>query len=70
MLRRFRAWLLRRDRRTEAQRAMVVIILSWIGGALGLLLALLGLFIHDWNGALQGVAILVLAIAVRFREPS
>lgn len=70
MWRHFRAWLLRRDRRTEAQRAMVVIILTWIGGALGLLLALLGLFIHDWNGVLQGVAILVLAIAVRFREPS
>ena len=64
-MRRWRLWFIRRDLRTETQRAMVVVLLVWLAVALGAFVGVWSVLMqHSWNGVLQGVALVVLALAI------
>ena len=68
-MRSLKHWLTNPDPHAEAQRALIVLILAWTGGGLGVFVALWSTLIHSMTGLLQGVALVVFAIAVRLQEP-
>ena len=68
-MRSLKRWLTNSDPHAEAQRALIVLVLVWTGGGLGVFVALWSTLIHSVTGLLQGVALVVFAIAVRLQEP-
>ena len=63
-------WLIRRDARTETQRAVVLVFLTWLGGALGVFVIVWSLLTQQWAGVMQGSAISLLAVTIILSGPS
>ncbi len=68
-MKRLRDWLTRPDAETDLKRAQVAVLLSWFGCALGGFLAVWGAVIHSMGSVMQGLALVVLALAVMLKEP-
>ena len=68
-MRSLKQWLTSSDPHAEAQKAIVVLVLAWLGGSLGAFIVLWSALTHSLSGLLQGVALVVFAIAVRLQEP-
>ena len=62
-------WLTSPDPHVDTQRAIVVLVLVWFGGVLGAFVILWSALTHSFGGIMQGVALVVFAVAVRLREP-
>lgn len=69
MWHRMRQWFVRRDIQSETQRAGVALILAWVGTALGAFLAIWGIVAGSIGSILQGLAMVILGLAVAFRNP-
>ena len=63
-MRRCWGWLTRSSAQADTQRAVAALLLVWFGGALGAFLGVFSLVTQEWGGVLQGVALVVLALAV------
>ena len=63
-------WLIRRDARAETQRAVVLVLLTWLGGALGIFVIIWSLLTQQWAGVMQGGAISLLAVTIILSGPS
>lgn len=68
-MRSLKQWLTSSDPHVEAQKAMVVLVLAWLGGSLGAFIVLWSALTHSLSGLLQGIALVVFAIAVRLQGP-
>lgn len=67
-MRRWREWWQRHDARTDTQKAVVAVLLTWFGGALGLMVAIVSAVTHDMVGVLEGLALVGLAVSVDIRS--
>ena len=63
-------WLIRRDARTETQRAVVLVLLTWLGGTLGVFVIIWSVLTQQWAGVMQGGAISLLAFTLIMGGPS
>lgn len=68
MMRRWRDWWRRHDTQTDTQKAVVAVLLTWFGGALGLMVAIVSAVTHDIVGVLEGLALVGLAVSVDIRS--
>ena len=63
-------WLTRRNAQADVQRAMVAVLLAWLGGAIGAFLLVWSVVTQAWGGVLQGIALIVVAIAIQLQGSS
>ncbi len=68
MMHRWRDWWRRHDTQTDTQKAVVAVLLTWFGGALGLMVAIVSAVTHDIVGVLEGLALVGLAVSVDIRS--
>ena len=68
MMQRWRDWWQRHDTQTDTQKAVVAVLLTWFGGALGLMVAIVSAVTHDMVGVLEGLALVGLAVSVDIRS--